>query len=94
MMAISEKYVIVNDLDSKQLISYDFVTKSTVIIYPYIALLGVHFVSDSQFLAVGEDKLIKYRIEEAMIIPDLHGSVRISTLDTASVQILMESYTL
>ncbi|KAF6021665.1 hypothetical protein EB796_020025 [Bugula neritina] len=69
MMAISEKYVIVNDLDSKQLIAYDFVTKSTVIIYPYIALLGVHFVTDSQFLAVGEDKLIKYRIEEAMIVP-------------------------
>jgi len=62
-MAVSEKHIVMNHPDTKQLIIYDFITKQTETIYPDVYPIGLHFLPDGHLLGVGGGKLIKYKIE-------------------------------
>jgi len=63
VIAVSDRYVVVNHLDTKQLIIYDFITKQTETIHPDVFPFGLHFLPDGHLLGVGGGKLIEYKIE-------------------------------
>jgi len=67
VMAVSDRHVVVNHLDTKQLIIYDFITKQTETIHPDVFPLGLHFLPDGHLLGVGKDKLIKYKVENGKL---------------------------
>jgi len=68
VMAVSDRYVMVNPPDTKQLIIYDFITNQTETIRPDVHLLGLHFLPDGHLLGVGGGKLIKYKVENGKLI--------------------------
>ncbi|KAF6025938.1 hypothetical protein EB796_015750 [Bugula neritina] len=67
VMAVSDRYVVVNPHATKQLIIYDFITKQTETIHPDVYLLGLHFLPDGHLLGAGGGKLIKYKVENGKL---------------------------
>ncbi|KAF6034352.1 hypothetical protein EB796_007339 [Bugula neritina] len=67
VMAVSDRYVVVKNPDTKQLIIYDFITKQTETIHPDVYPLGLHFLPDGHLLGVGGCKLIKYKVENGKL---------------------------
>jgi len=67
VMAVSDRHVVVNHPDTKQLIIYDFITKQTETINPDVFPFGLHFLPDGHLLGVGGGKLIKYKIENGKL---------------------------
>ncbi|KAF6033917.1 hypothetical protein EB796_007777 [Bugula neritina] len=67
-MAVSDRYVVVNPPDTKELIIYDFITKQTETIHPDVYPFGLHFLPDGHMLGVGEGKLTKYKVENGKLI--------------------------
>jgi len=64
VMAVSDRYVVVNHPDTNQLIIYDFITyKQTETVYPHVYPRGLHFLPDGHLLGVGGNKLRKYKVE-------------------------------
>ncbi|KAF6017289.1 hypothetical protein EB796_024396 [Bugula neritina] len=63
VMAVSDRYVVVNHPDNYQLIIYDFITKQTETIHPDVYPFGLHFLPDGHLLGVGGGKLIKYEVK-------------------------------
>jgi len=66
-MAVSDRYVVVKNPDTKQLIIYDFITKQTETIHPDVYPFGLHFLSDGHLLGAGGGKLIKYKVENGKL---------------------------
>jgi len=62
-MAVSDRYVLVTYLDTKQLIIYDFITKQTETIFSDVNVNDLHFLPDGHLLVVDGTKLMKYKIE-------------------------------
>jgi len=67
VMAVSDRYVVVNPPDTRQLIIYDFTTKQTETIHPDVYPVGLHFLPDGHLLGAGGYKLIKYKIENGKL---------------------------
>jgi len=67
VMSVSDRYVVVNHPDTKQLIIYDFITKQTETIHPDVYLFGLHFLPDGHLVGPGGYKLIKYKIENGKL---------------------------
>jgi len=67
VMAVSDRYVVVNHLDTKQLIIYNFITKQTETIHPDVYPLGLHFLPDGHLLGVGKGTLMKYKLENGKL---------------------------
>jgi len=67
VMAVSDRYVVVNNPDTRQLILYDFITKQTETIHPDVYSFGLHFLPDGHLLGAGGNKLIKYKIENGKL---------------------------
>jgi len=67
VMAVSERYVVVNHPDTDQLIIYDFITKQTETIHPDVYPVGLHFLPDGHLLGVDACKLIKYKVESGKL---------------------------
>jgi len=65
-MAVSDRYVVVENPDTNQLIIYDFTSQQTEKISS-INLLGLQFGPDSNLLGVLDDKLQKYRIDNGKL---------------------------
>jgi len=64
IMAVSDRYVVVNHPDTKQLIIYDFITKKTqTLIHSGLFPFGLHFLPDGHLLVAGKGKLRNYKIE-------------------------------
>ncbi|KAF6021396.1 hypothetical protein EB796_020296 [Bugula neritina] len=66
VMAVSDRYVVVRNPDTNQLIIYDFTSQQTEKISS-INLLGLQFGPDSNLLGVLDDKLQKYRIDNGKL---------------------------
>jgi len=67
VMAVSDKHVVVDHPDTKQLIIYDFITKQTETIHPDVYPRGLHFLPDGHLLGVGRGELIKYKVENGKL---------------------------
>jgi len=67
VMAVSDRYVVVKDPDTKELIIYDFTSQQTVK-FSCMNLLGLQFGPDSNLLGVSGSKLQKYRIENGKLV--------------------------
>jgi len=63
VLAVSERFVLVENPDTKQLVIYDFITKQTKTICPDVFPRGLHFLRDGHLLGAGGNKLIKYKVE-------------------------------
>jgi len=66
-MAVSDRYVVVKNPDTNQLIIYDFITKQTDTIHPDVYPFGVNFLPDGHLLGVDGGKLIKYKVENGTL---------------------------
>ncbi|KAF6034666.1 hypothetical protein EB796_007028 [Bugula neritina] len=67
VMAVSDRHVVVNHPDTKQLIIYDFITKQTDTTRPDVLTCGIHISPNGHLLVVGEGKLIKYKVENGKL---------------------------
>jgi len=65
-MAVSDKYVVVKNPDTRELIIYDFVSQQTNKSSCY--LRSLQFLPDGCLLGVCEGKLQKYRIENGELV--------------------------
>jgi len=66
-MTVSDRHVVVDHPDTKQLIIYDFITKQTKTVHPDVYAFGLHFLADGHMLGVGRDELIKYKVENGKL---------------------------
>jgi len=66
VMTVSDRYVVVKNPDTRQLIIYDFTSLKTRKTDQY--LLFIQFLPDGNLLGVGEGKLQKYRIENGQLV--------------------------
>jgi len=93
-LAVSDRYVVVKNPDTEQLIIYDFITKQTETIYLDVYPVGLHFLPDGHLLGVGGDKLIKYKLangklttvwtcggvtDGSKVCSDINGLIYVST---------------
>jgi len=66
-MAVSNKYIAFNNSDSKELIIFDLQTKQKESFILSVFPRSLQFLSDSHLLALGEGKLIKYKLENGAL---------------------------
>jgi len=66
VMAVSDRYVVVRNPDTKELIIYDFTSQQTNKSSYY--LHGLQFLPDGSLLGICKGKLQKYRIENGQLV--------------------------
>jgi len=67
VMTVSDRYVVVENPDTDQLIIYDFTSQQTDKINSF-NLLGLQFLPDGNLSGVCEGKLKKYKIENGQLV--------------------------
>jgi len=66
VMAVSDRYVVIDNPDTNQLVIYDFESQQTE--RTYCSLDGLRFLPDGCLLGVSGSKLQKYKIENGELV--------------------------
>jgi len=94
-LAVSKKYVVANNPDTNQLIVYNPVSKCKRVLNFGEVIESLNFLPDGHLLAVGEDKITKYRIgnrtlDAVWACNDVIGSCSVCSDENGLLYVLSE----
>jgi len=92
---VSDRYVVVGNPDTNQLIIYDFTSQQTTKVN-FLNLLGLQFLPDGCLLGVCGSKLQKYKIKNGQLVElwtcdDLKGGYSLCTDSNGLIYVLAQS---